>query len=66
MYKLLRRDKYYYKDTFQTGLKFSTFLPFIVITATAFPGLSLNASVGQPQILSGISMGTNRTGKKKI
>lgn len=38
-------------------------LPLIVITATVFPGLTLNDSDEQPQILSGISTGTSRSEK---
>lgn len=47
----------------QDKIKFFTFLPFIVTTATIFPGLTLNDSGEQPQILSGISTGTSRTEK---
>lgn len=47
----------------QDKIKFFTFLPFIVTTATVFPGLTLNDSGEQPQIFSGISTGTSRTEK---
>jgi len=50
----------------QDKIKFFTFLPFIVTTATVFPGLTLNDSGEQPQILSGISTGTSRTEKEHM
>lgn len=42
----------------QDKMKF--FLPFIVTTATTFPGLTLKHSGGQPQIVTGLSTGTSR------